>query len=137
MSRYNEVQIGSTYLTSTGAGGGKPCKVQVKGLETLKTTKTGQIINSADGTPYAQLISVSHKGLPIEILTEWMTKTVFDAIVTLIENAKNGASTIALNISGDTGNFSLTVIPAVPDDIFFDSFRNNYIKGAGFRFMTT
>lgn len=137
MARYNQVQIGSVYLTSTGANGGKPCKVDVKGLGKLKTTKTGQVINSADGTPYAQLLSVGHKGLPIEVITDWMTKTVFDSVVSLIETAKNAASSITLVITGETGTFSLTTIPDVPEDIDFGSFSTSYIKGAIFRFKTT
>lgn len=136
MARYHTVQIGSVYLTSTGASGGVPCKNQVSGLPALKTTKTGQIISSADGTPYAQLLSVSHKGLPIEIVTEWMLKAVFDSIVALIESAKNASSSITLVITGDLGSFTVGVIPSVPDDIIFDIFRNGYIKNAGFRFIT-
>lgn len=137
MARFNQVKIGSVYLTSTGANGGTPCKVDVTGINALKTDKTGQVISSADGTPYAQLIDVNNKGIPLEVRTEWMLKAVFDSIVTIINNAKNAGTGITVEITGDTGNFTVSVIPYVPDDIVFELFRNGYIKGAGFRFITT
>jgi hypothetical protein len=137
MARYNAVQIGSVYLTSTGAAGGLPCKTTIKGLESMKTSKTGQALISADGTPYLQVIDVDNRGIPVEITTDWMSKTVFDSVVALIESAINSASSIALVINGDTGNFSFNAVPAVPEQIFFQDFRNNYIRGAGFKFIRT
>lgn len=137
MARYNLIQLGTIYLTSNGLSNGSPCKTQVNGLSPLKTDKTGQVFSSANGTPYAQLVDVDNKGTIIEIITEWMSKTVFDSIVTLINNTKNSAISITLVIAGDLGTFNLSVIPGIPDDIIVDEFRNGYIKGAKFRFVTT
>lgn len=138
MARYNQVKIGSIYLTHNGLVGGKPCKITVPGLNRLMTSMTGQIISSADGTPYAQLIDVDNRGAKIEVISEWMDKTVFNSIVALHEASKNNGTTIALEIIGDTGTFNKNVIPTVPDDIIDpEGFSNNIIKKAGFRYTVT
>jgi hypothetical protein len=134
MSRYNVVKIGTVFLTKDGTVTGKPCKCIVSGIELLKTTKTGQIVNSADGTPYAQLINFSHKGVVVEVKAEWMSKSVFDSIVALHETAKNNSSSIALAFTGDTGSLTGYGIPLIPRDIGFDGFTSGTIKGATFRY---
>jgi len=137
MARYNEVKIDTVYLTSTGLVGGKPCKVNVPGLEQLQTTKTGQVANSANGTPYLQLIDFEHRGIKIQVETEWMSKTVYDSIVAIHEASKNGGTTIPIEISGDTGDFTFDVVCAIPQDISFEGFSNEYIRRAVFRYVIT
>jgi hypothetical protein len=137
MARFNLIEIDGIYLTSNGLISGKPCKIQVKGLNRFATTKTGQIQNSANGTPYAQLIDFSHKGLELELLADFMAKSVFDSIVESFEDSKNDATTFPLIINGDTGNYSLTAMPKIPDDIDWAGFSGGIIKGATFRVITT
>lgn len=134
--RYYSIQIGDVFLTSNAAEGGPACKTQVLGLSPLKTTKTGQVITAADGTPYAQLVNSQHKGLRIEIQVEWMSKSVFDQVVEIIENCKEEPESVTIHIIGDTGDFEFGAMPLVPDDIVFQEFRNNIVKGVTFRFIT-
>ncbi len=113
MARYNKIRIGTTWLTSDGTEFGFSCKVQVTGLEKLVTDKTGKIIGSANGTPYAQLIDVSNKGNQVSVLTDFMEVDVFDAIVAQFNSAKNNGVTLGLEIQGDTGTFLHDTLPAL------------------------
>lgn len=138
MARFNKVKIGSdTWLTSNGASDGAPCKVTVTGINFLKNTKTGSIKSSADGTPYVQLLDNGHKGVSIEIKVDFLIKSIFDTIVSKHNDSKNNQTVIALQILGDTGNFSFNAIPSVPNDIDFDGFTGGIIKSSVFRYVIT
>lgn len=137
MARYNHIQIGTIHLTNDGTAIGMECKTSVIGLNFLKTSKAGNIQYSADGTPYAQIIDVGNKGVALEIGADWMSKTVFDSIVALMNTALNTFATINIIITGDTGDFSVNCIPNIPDIVSWDSFISGTIKGVKFRFVTT
>jgi hypothetical protein len=137
MARYNTVKIGSSYLTQTGAAGGVPCKLSINNLDQLFTEKTGSVSNSADGTPFLQVVDVGQKGITLEILVETLTKDVFDDVVTAINSAVDDLTTIDFEISGDTGNFTGSAIPAMPKPITAASFRNQYIQNVTIRLVTT
>ena len=138
MARYNAIRIGSIYLTSNSLVGGKPCKIEVDGLPSFATDRTGQVQVSADGTPCVQWIDNDHRGLVVFIKTEFMAKSVFDSIISAHNSAKNTDTPISVDITGDTGNFTgLNCIPRVPDDIVFGKFSGGIIIGAGFRYITT
>lgn len=135
MARYNAIQIGSVYLTSTGLVGGTPCKTNVSGLDALKPQYNKNVIKAIDGTPYSQITS-GKKGIDLEIDIDWIAKSVFDAINTIMNTSDNDASNIAVVINGDTGNFSINVRPNT-DYVKFSKFSNNVLQGVKYRVVTS
>lgn len=138
MARFNTVQLNSIYFTDDGTGSGTPCKLAIKGLDALKTAKTGQTVQSADGAPFLQIVENSNKGLVVSITPVILMKDVFDSLTAEIAGAIENETTIDLEISGDTGDFSLTVLPLLPNPIQFSGdFLNARIKSPTFNFITT
>lgn len=136
MARFNLVKIGTEWLTSDGTEAGSPCKTNVIGLRNLVSDKTGSVKIASDGTPHVQLLDTDKKGNLIEIQTSFMEKAVFDDIIAIHNAAKNGSLLIALEILGDTGDFIMDSVPAVPNDIEFEGFSGGIIKSATFRYIT-
>jgi hypothetical protein len=133
--RHNLVSIGSTWLTKTGLDSGIPCKTNVAGLDALKLSKTGSTIIALDGTPFLQTMS-SAKGLPVSIGAEIMATSVFDSVVTAIQTAVDAQTTLGLYIDGETGTFSLDVVPSFPEPIKFPgTFAVNRVEGVQFNFV--
>lgn len=124
-------------MTKTGLIAGLPCKLSVSGVENIILTRTGVTQIAIDGTPITQLIEQNGKGKQIEINIEMMPKTVFDSLKTLLNtNIENGTS-ITVNGTGDTGNFSLSVVPVMPNPINFQSFINERVRNISLKFITT
>ncbi len=136
MARYNRIQLGATYLTSNGLVGGIPCKVNVEGLGQLLFDKTGQIIQSANGTPYSQTIDVDKHGLVLTLTLDYVAQAVFNTLVAAINTAINAGNSIVLDILGDTGNYVLNVIPLIPDPVTHEGFSGAIIKQMVIKVMT-
>lgn len=137
MARYAQVTIGDVVLTQTGMDGGRPCKIEIPDLAIFDTTKTGQVLNSADGTPYAQLLNIGHKGKIFEVKTDWMTVAIYNAIKLIHETAKNTPNGITVEVVNDIGTYTLGTVPLVPNDIGYEKVSNGYVKGAVFRYSVT
>jgi hypothetical protein len=137
MAKFYLIQLNSVYLTSDGTSSGKRCKLTVSGVENLVRTRTGFTSLAIDGTPVTQIVEQNGKGFAVEISIETLTKTVFDDLIELINNALVQSATIDLIGTGETGNFNVDVIPLMPNPFSFESFRNNYIKNVALRFVTT
>lgn len=135
MSRFNLVSIGSIWLTRTGLDSGVRCKTNVTGLDALRLSKTGNTIIALDGTPFQQVMS-SSKGLPVSVGAEQISKTVFDSLVAAIQTAVDAGTNLSLYVSGDTGTFSLDVVPSFPEAIKFPgTFSNELIANVQFNFI--
>ena len=137
MADYNTVKIGTVHLTDTGLVGGVACRAEVSGLHLLKGSKTGAVQISADGTPYAFYTDNLGKGVSIVIKPYSITKAVFDSVVSAINTALT--SGVAINVvftNGDTGNFDLDCLPALPEPVSFPgTFASGRIDGVEFRFI--
>lgn len=118
MARFNEIQIGSLYLTDTGLVGGVKCKSEVDGLDALLLNYTGAVIIAADGTPHAQIAdNTEGKGAPIAIRPFVLTTSVFTSLKTIFNTALAGGTSINVIITGDTGTFNLQCLPGLPKPI--------------------
>jgi hypothetical protein len=140
--RSNLIQIGTIWLTEDGTNTGRRYKTRIPNLARLIPVKIGQKIVAIDGTPHMNSIRPNTKNivLGIELLVD-IDKARFDQIVTAINTALNTNSSMALNISGHTGNFALTAKPSIPDAIAFPSefsgdTGSEHIKGTVFTFYT-
>lgn len=129
MARFNTVQIETLYFTDTGLVGGKPCKIEVTGLDALSLASTGAIAIAADGMPYAFVASNAEgQGVPIRIAPEQLTTALFASLKTIINAAIAGSTTLTVIITGDTGTFNLECLPALPKPLEFPGkFRNGRI----------
>lgn len=136
MARYNTVKLGTIFLTDNGLEGGTPCKLTVNNLDQLFTDKTGSVSNSASGAPFVQVVDADKKGIALEIVVETLTKEVFGDLVTALNSAINDLDTMEYEISGDTGEFTGSAIPALPRPISAGSFRNEYIQNVTIRIVT-
>ena len=134
--RFNLISIGAIYLTKTGLSSGVPCKTQVSGLDALKLSVTGRVFVAIDGTLYTQ--TASGFGFPVGISSEAMQQSVFDQIVTAINTAAINGTSITVKVLGDTGDFYLLTVPALPEAVKFSGdFQNESIKDVTFNFIVS
>jgi len=134
MARYNAIQIGNVYLTSTGLAGGTPCKTSVTGLEPLKPALKKNIIKAIDGTPYSQVFA-NDKGFDIEIKIDWLASSVFDAINALFATADSTDGVVAIVIAGDFGTFNFNAI-SNSEFLKFDKFSSGILQNITYRVVT-
>jgi hypothetical protein len=114
--RHNLIQLGSSYLTTTGLVGGIPCKTDVSGLNVLKFGRVGQTIIALDGTSWTQSYSV--KGVPISFSVFRMTSTLLTTVSDAMRSAVTTGTAMTLNITGGAfGDHYLTVMPLFPTPI--------------------
>jgi hypothetical protein len=138
MARFFSIQIGSLYLTSTGASSGTPCKVRVLGQTANRLPSSGNLKIAADGAPVLETINLGEKSRRVEIQIEYITKTVLDSLVASVETAVNSNSTIRVQGTGDTGNFDYDCLPFLPDWITDSGeFSSSIVKGVTVRFIAT
>ena len=137
MADYNRIQINSIYLTKDSSQSDLPCLLSVSGLDKLKTPNKGRIIRGLDNTPTRLQSNFSLKGIEIGVTVEILYKSVFDAINDEINDALANFETIDLVITGDTGNFNLTVLPADEPINFSGEFINERILSVTYNFVTT
>lgn len=137
MAEYNTVKISSVYLTDDGLITGRPCRIDVTGLDALSLTSTGAIAIAADGSPYAFVVSNTEgQGVPIRIAPFVLTPSVLNSLKTAINAAVDANLTINITISGDTGAFDLQCLPAFPKPVEFSGkFFNGRIYETAFNFV--
>lgn len=137
MARYYSLQIGTVYLTDTGLVGGKPCRIKIEPVESLRVNYAGQTAPSADGTPYTVAFAVGTKGRALTVTIDYLPKTVLDSLVTLINTALQNNTTITLIGTGDLGNFNLQAVPALPNPIRAGGrFSNAILQDVSLSFIT-
>jgi|GEM_PF-3443156 len=133
---YPRVKIGSVYLTEDGLEDGMPCRCEVTGLERLKPSKTGSVVIAADGTPHSFLRSNTGKGAPISIRPYAVRKSVFDGVINAINEKLNTDEAVNITIEGDTGDFDLECVAALPQAVEFPgTFSDGIIDGVQFNFI--
>ncbi len=135
--RFNKIKIGSIWLTKDGTENSTPCKLTVTNIDLLLMDLTGQVNPSADGTPFVQVVDLEKRGIILEITVETMLKAVYESLASQLNARLNDGNTIALEITGDTGNFELDSLPMLPRPISPASFINNRIKSTVIRLITT
>lgn len=136
MARYNLVKIGDIFLTTDGLQTGRPCKVDVTGLARLRQERTGTIRLSTDGTPYLYTMLYLGKGLPLQLRTVAMQKSVLDNIIEEHNDALNANATLNLVITGTTGDFNLQVWPSLPDGVDYPgTFSGDRVYGVVFNYV--
>lgn len=135
MARYNLVNIGTYYFTKDGLVTGKPCRVNVVGLDSLLLSKTGKVDYDAEGNAY--VFMVDRKTTTIRIEVDYMLKDVFEDIVDAIDSVIDTESALTLGVVGDLGTYTLSVVPKFPKPITLTGkFDNERIDGIVFEFVT-
>jgi hypothetical protein len=135
MSRYNTFAIDGIYMTQDGESDGKPCKLSVSGIQKAVVTKKRKNIQASDGSVTSQVSPAQNAGLVIEVGLEWVDVDRYDEINAIL-NAKSDTGTIALIISGTTGDFSFSAIPGDNPVDFSGEFSGDIIRDVKYSFMT-
>lgn len=136
MARYNLISIAGLYLTTDATSTGDLCRTEVTGLDAASFNSQGQTILAIDGTAYNQIVITNKKGLPLRIEAEQMSKELFDDLIAAIDEAMTDETTVAVSITGDTGTFSFTCLPRLPDPVEFPgSFIEERIRSVAFNFV--
>lgn len=136
--KYPLVQIESIYLTKDGLVTGKPCQIILEGFDKLATTKDHGVITALDGTPYIQTVDTM-LGKPVAIRFVQMAESVYDSIVTEIQNVLDGSkSELDIEVSNYAyGTFSIDVVPDVNPVRHTSEQSFDYVKNGSFHFLTT
>lgn len=109
MAEYNLIAIETLYLTDDGTVTGTPCRTEVKGLAELGTAMRRTLIQCI-GPPQVQLFD-NLIGEPIQITVFVLQKTEYDSLITMIDAADSGSSTLTVSFSGgDLGDFDLECV---------------------------
>lgn len=137
MARFYTLQIGSVYMTSTGASDGRPLRLRIDGLGALRTSYAGVTRSGADGTPYTTAINNGTKGRPLSVRIDFLPAAVFELLVTAINNAIAGNTTITLVGAGDLGEIDLAAVPAMPEPIQASGeFSGSILRDVTLNFVT-
>ena len=133
--KYALIQIGAVYLTNDATVSGKPCKTEVKGLDSLSVTKAIRVINALSGKPKAQ-ISEALLGNKISIKCFDVEPVTYAAVIDEMETSLDTDTPITISFENNPyGNFDLIVIPDVkPVDHEF-KFLGDYAKEVSFNFQ--
>lgn len=135
--KYALVKIGSVYLTSTGLVGGKPCKTEITGLHRLELNESFMVTKALSGKPNLQ-VSDLLKGMQVDIKLFDVLDTVYAGIISVIQAAVTGLTTISLDITNSPyGDFNLTVVPNEETINHAFKFHGDYVKEPTFSFLTT
>ena len=137
MASYNRIQLNSIYITKDSSMMALPCRLSVSGLDKLKSPNKGRIVKGLDNTPTRLQANFASKGIEIGVTVEILLKAVFDAINDEINSALAAFDTLNLVVTGDTGNFNLTVLPSDEPIGFAGEFINERIKSVTYSFVTT
>lgn len=137
MARFYTLQLDTLYLTDDGTATGRPCKLRISGLAGLRVAYGGVSAPSADGTPYTVAFS-RVKGQRLAVTIDYLPATVFDSIVTAINQALENNSTITAIGNGDEGDFNLEVTPALPEPIALSGeFSNGILRNVTLNFIVS
>lgn len=131
MARYNLIQIGSIYLTSSGLVGGTRCKTEVTGLDGLYHDYVGVTVKAMSGAPKNFPRTNLGEGVEIQIRPQVITSSVLDSIRDAFNTALGADSTIQCVFTGDIDTFDVDCKPLLPKPIDFSGrFRNNFVYDA-------
>lgn len=111
MPSFYRIQIDSIHLTSTGAAGGIPCKLEVPAADSLFDNYVQNTVLANDGSVIVQLFQIDNKGKQIDINIEVMPKTVWEQLLSARNTALTNQTTINIVGTGDIGNFDALAIP--------------------------
>lgn len=135
MARYNTISLDTIYFTSNGLMAGLPCKTKVTGIDKAVVTAKRNLIQASDGEVYIQISPAHNKGLVITINFEFVAKTVFNSVNTLL-NTKATTGYMALVLVGDTGTFSFHATPGQQPVAFNGEFSNGILRDVTYSFLT-
>lgn len=98
-----------------------PCRIAIEGgLDGLRSAYSGQNTISANGTPYAYTTPSVGQGATLNIKPLRLLTDELDDIITAIESAKAGATTVRVQITDDvSGSFDLDCLPAFPKTVIY------------------
>ncbi len=132
--RYNLVKIGDIWLTNDGLETGKPCKVEITGIDQLRGAYTGVTVRSAANTPYTFIMNNTLKGVQLVISPLVIMDTVLDDLEDAFDAAALAGDTLEMSIEGDTGTYTLEVTGFYSDGVkpvqFTGEFNNGRIFGS-------
>lgn len=127
--RYNLVKIGDIYLTDTGLVDGKPCKVEVSGVDQLKGAFSGVTVRSASNAPYTFIMNNTLKGSLLVLSPFVIMDTVLDDLEDAFDVATLAGDTLPLILEGDTGTFNLEVTGYYADGVKPIQFTGEFNRG--------
>jgi len=131
--RYNLIKIGDIWLTDTGTDIGKPCKVEIEGIDRLKGAYSGVTVRSAANTPYTFIMNNTLKGSLLVVSPLVIMDTVLDDLEDAFDAAVLAGDTLEMSIEGDTGTFTLEVTGFYSDGVkpiqLTGEFNNGRIYG--------
>lgn len=135
MANFYRIQIGNIHLTSTGAAGGVPCKLEVPNVEDLLTSVAGVAIPTANGAVIFQTMPWT-KGKQFDVRVEVMEKAEWDDLKDLLNDSLANNTSFAVAGAGDIGNFSVTSRAFPQKPFSAGGFGHERITDAVLRFIT-
>ena len=136
MAKFYQVQIETVYFTSTGLAGGLPAKLTVSGIEDLLTTVIGAAFPAIGGGAVLQLVPwTSGKQFEIAVETHLYTAQ-WEDLKDLINDALENDTSLTVQLSGETGNFTGEAKPFPVKPFSCEKFENGRIYKPVFRFIT-
>ncbi len=120
MAEFYEVNLDEEiWFTDDGLETGRPCLVDVTGVDSLSVPYAGNITESADNSPYLFRVPHGGQGARIRLEPFVASTSLLEDIKTLFAASVEDKVPIEVNISGDTGTFSLNCLPLFPKPIEF------------------
>ncbi len=136
MARYYSIRIGPTLYLSQDGGSSSLARARVIGWENMITPVTGNSVRANTGKAIRQTI-LRPAGDQLEIQIEtWLTKTIWQAVLAIIDNCNANDVNTTITAVGDTGNFTKNVKPVLQQPYSAERFLNEKILRPVFRFET-
>ncbi|SRR5258706_16358363 len=139
MARYYRVKIGSIYLTHDGTNTGRPCKVDVEGVNGLILPDTGNVATGADGTPFREIpLTPTGAGRPFVIIAAFLVSSVYASLKAALDSAAGSNADFNVTGSGLPGDFDAdAIVFDNPQYLTFEGFSGDNLKGVRISLMTT
>jgi hypothetical protein len=135
MGLYNSVQIGTIHLTDDGTASGLPCRTKIENLDAFIASRSGAVRFAANGRPYLYYMPNLKRGAPLRIIIETISNTVFNSLLTAINNALSTESTISITISGEAGTWTVNAHPLLSRPVKWASEQDSpYLHNVIFEF---
>lgn len=117
-----KVRIGTIFLTDDGLEGGSSCRVEAGGLNALRFNKLITSTQAANGSSNFQGVEVNDGGLKITLNLIGISKSVFDAIIQLFDDALDAGDSVEAEFTKDFTKI-VNVIPFFENRTYYTEKR--------------
>ena len=135
MAKFYAIQIGSIYLTSTGAADGLGCKLEIESVEDLMVSVTGNSQIAADGSRIRQTVDFT-KGKEFSLKISTLTADVYTTLKNFLNTANETGTSFPVSGTGASGDFIVTAKPSLTKPFSCAGFNSYRIKDIVLRFET-